>query len=155
MIEQFQNMIILNSIFTWISLIVFCIIFTTISIFFVYKFTKKPEKLVHKPDANKNKFDGILKDLSENLRNDKKLKQYDSSIKNTIIMMFFHKIEEKKEIKTDKLVEMKKNNSQELFKIIGDKDIFNFIQNFDEKKLNKQKYLKEISMILDKMEAWE
>lgn len=149
------NAIILSNVFIWTSFVIFCIAATVIVTLILYKFSNKPEEYDHASNLKEKQIPGLMRDLSTNLRDEKKLKKYRSSIKNTIIVMFLQKIQDKEKLSKEKLIEMKNNNPQEFYQMIGDKDINNFIQNFDENKINKEKYLKEINMILDKMEAWE
>lgn len=151
----FVNTLILNTVFIWYIFIIFCILITIVLTTFLYRHSKKPEKLDHKSYLNKKNKPGILKDLSENIKNEKKLKQYRSSIKNTIVMMFYQKIGDKEQLTKEKILKIKGNDPEKFYQLINDKDIYNFIQNFDENKINKEKYLKEINVILDKMEAWE
>ena len=141
----------IHPVFTWTFFIVFFTVTVIIITILFYRKIKKPDKFVHKSYSDNDTFPGLLNDLSKNLKDDKNLREY----KSLITMMFFEKINEKEKISIDELVNLKKNNSKELFQIIGDEEIYNFIQNFNGNKLNKQKYLKEINQILDKMEAWD
>jgi len=154
MIDLLIIQIIINIFYVWSTFLILCIITTTIIGYLLLKTSKEPEELIHKPYTDEDTFPGLLNELSQNLKDEKKLNQYKTEIKDTMIIMFFQKIEEKEKIPIKELIEMKKNNSPELLQLIGDEEIYNFIQNFDENKTNKQKYLKEIKEILDKMEAW-
>ncbi len=150
-----MNAIVLSNVLVWTSFVIFCIAATAIFTLLLYKLSNKPEEFDHRSSLKEKQIPGLLKDLSTNLRDEKKLKKYRSSIKNTIIVMFLQKIEEKEKLSREKIIDMKNNKPREFYQIIGDKEIYNFILNFDENKVNKEKYLKEINMILDKMEAWE
>lgn len=156
MIENLMiNIIFLTNVFIWIF---FIILFTMAIIFFTifsYRYSDEPKKFGSISNLDNETSSSILKDLSENLRNEKKLKKYKSSIKDTIIMMFFQRIEDKKKLSKEKLVKLKKTNSKELYDIINNEEIYDFIQNFDEKNMNKDNFQKEINIILDKMERWD
>ncbi len=152
-----------SNIFIWISLIISCIILSVIAIILLFKNTKKPKKWIHEPFSKNKSFPGVLRDLSDSIRSEKKLYQYSSSIDKTLLMMFFKKIEDKKDISIDKLLEMKKEDPNKLYEVIKDEYIINWMENLENKnqdksgrfgKIKKQKYLKELSLILDKMEAW-
>ena len=153
----------LDSVFVWLTLIISFFILSGIAIIFLFKYSKKPKKWIHNSFL-KESYPGVLRDLSDSIRSDKKLKQYKSSIDETILMMFFKKIEETKDIPTDKIIEMKKKDPHKLYEIIKDKDIINWMEKIEHKqevkqsrfgKTKKQKYLKEINMILNKMEEWK
>jgi hypothetical protein len=133
--------------------------------FFLFKYSKKPKKWSHRSLIKEGLYNGVLRDLSESVKSDKKLNEYKSSIDQTILMMFFKKIEDEKDVSYNELVDMKKKNSSKLYEIIGDNDIINWMRSLEQdkektdkfgkiKRINKQKYLKEINTILDKMEAW-
>lgn len=146
--------------FIWMFFIFVCLIITVIVIFLLYKSSKTPEELVHNPFTKKDSYPGLLNDLSNSIKSDKKLNQYKSSIRNSILMMFFQKIEDKRDITTDELLNMKKNKSNKLYDIIKDEDIVNWILKLDNKekgklkRINKERYIEEINFMIDKMEEW-
>jgi hypothetical protein len=153
----------LGNIFIWMALIISCIIISIIAIIFLIKYSKHPKKWSHN-SLLKQSYPGILNDLSDSIRSDKKFKQYKSEIDETILMMFFKKIEETKNIPTNELREMKKKDPHKLYEIIKDKDIISWMQKIENitrdkqerfVKTKKQKYVKEINVILNKMEEWK
>jgi len=153
----------ITAILIWISLIISCIVLSVVAIILLIKNSEKPKKWIHKPFSKNRSYPGILRDLSDSIRSEKKLYQYSSSINETLLMMFFKKIEDQKDIPANKLIEMKKKDPNKLYEIIKDEDIINWMEKIENKnqdksgrfgKIKKQKYLKELSLILDKMEAW-
>jgi len=149
-----------NPVLIWMFLIVAFIIFILIATILLFKYSKKPKNWTHS-SLTEDSYTGILRDLSDSIKSEKKLSQFCSSIDETLMMMFFKKIENLKDVPYDRLIDMRKNNSHQLYEIIKDGDIINWIEKIEKeektdkiKRINKQKYLKEIKIILDKMEAW-
>jgi len=161
LIQFYINMVL------WILIIIFCLILISFIIYLFYNSSKNPVNWSNLSFKNDEYNNSIFEDLSKNIRSDKKLKQYNQSIKELMQMMFFHKIESYKKISTEELMELKKNNPKKLYEIIKDDELYNWILNIQESKkglekkkkilnnINKQKYLKEINGILNKMEVWE
>ncbi len=156
-----------ESIVTWLALILISTIFMTIFLLVTYRSSKNPKKWFNESSLNLDKNPGILGNLSSSIRSDKELKKYNNSIKNTILMMFFKKIENSKNISSDQLIDMKNNDINKLKDIIKDEEIIKWISNLDKKetdkskrfenirKINKKRFLEEINFMLDKMEAWD
>ena len=156
--DSFSYMIISINFLIWTFLMISVVVVTVLVFVLLYKFSKNPENWAKKPSEDIDIKPGMMKDLSSSIKSDKKLNEYSSSIRNALMMMFFQKVEAVKDISTNEMVDIKNNNSSQLYTIIQDADIVNWILNLDDnsktKKINKQNYLNEINLVLEKMEAW-
>jgi hypothetical protein len=156
-------MIVSYSLLIWISLVVACLALLVFIVLMLLKYSKNPDKWMHDVSPEEESYPGLMRELSDTIKSDKKLNEYSFSIKNTMQMMFFQKIENTKDISTNDLIDIKKNNSQQLYDVIKNDDLANWIVSLKDKKsdrtkrlikVNKQKYVKEINTVLEKMEAW-
>ena len=156
-------MVISTSLIMWIVLVAVCLASIVFIIIMILKFSKNPDKWMDEKSPDDESYPGTMRELSDTIRSDKMLKEYSSSIKNAMQMMFFQKIENTKNITTEEIVDIKNNNSQQLYEIINDDELANWIVKVNKGKsdknksvirINKQKYVKEINSVLEKMEAW-
>ena len=150
---------------TWF---LFVLIFTLLGIFvcyMLYKRSKDPDEWKHKNISSEGDDKSILKKFAESIRYQTIEYDYNTSLEEIIQTMFFKKIESAKGISAEELFEVKEKNPEALQGIIRDDLIYNWILEseinkvktgfFNKKKINdKEEYLRDIKLIIDRMEAW-
>jgi len=148
--------------------ILFIIVFGTIGgfiFYFLYKHSKDPEEWRHKSIYSEKDDESTLKKFADSIRYRTIEYDYDTSLEEVVQMMFFKKIEAVKGVSAEELFEVKEKNPEALQSIIRDDLIYNWILKSEGKKIknsffskksitDKEEYLKEINLILDRMEAW-
>jgi hypothetical protein len=150
---------------TWFLFVLIFIVTGIIIFYILYKRSKEPEEWKH-INIYSNNFDkNTLKKLTESIRYQTVEYDYEASLGELIQMMFFKKIESNKGVSVEELYEVKNSNPQTLRSIINDDRIYNWIIKldteksknsiFNKKKIkDKEEYLKDVNLILDRMEAW-
>ena len=152
----------------WYFFLIFLVIIGIISGVLVFLYSKSPENWEHTPIIDEYYAPGKLRYFADSV----KMMPIDysdaSPMKEYIQIIFFEKIREIYGISTRELFELKTKNPKKLSEIIKDKEIVDFILNFQKKeektgffdgfKQNKvdqrKKYFREINSILEKMEVW-
>lgn len=152
----------------WYFFLLFFIIIGIISVVLIFLYSKIPEEWEHNPTIDKYYEPGKLRYLANSV----KLMPVDysdtSSMKEYIQILFFEKIRALYGIPARELMSLKRKNPEKLHEIIKDKEIVDFILNFENKEEKRKfgdgfkqnrsdrrkKYFKDINLILDKMEAW-
>jgi hypothetical protein len=146
----------------------FVLIFTFFGLFvsyILYKRSKEPIEWKHNNSSSIKDDKNILKKFAESIRYQTLEYDYDTSLEEIIQTMFFKKIESVKGISAEELSEVKETNPEALRNLIKDDKIYYWILKsernkvktsfFNKKKINERDgYLEDIKLIIDRMEAW-
>ncbi len=152
----------------WYLFILIFIIICFVLIFLIYIFSNKPDDWEHFSILEEESGTGKLGYIADSV----KIMQPDytdaAPLRNHIQMLFFEKMNTIHNLSINEIHDMKQKNPKKLAQLIKDPYITDFILNFEkydikqgfwdrfEKKQTyyKNKYLKDLNKVLDKMEAW-
>lgn len=152
----------------WYLFILIFIIVCLVLIFLIYIFSNKPDDWEHVSILEEESGTGKLGYIADSVNIMEPDYTDTAPLKNHIQMLFFEKMNTIHHISINEIHDMKKNNPDKLAQIIKDPYITDFILNFErydikqsfwdrfEKKQTyyKNKYLKDLNKVLDKMEVW-
>jgi hypothetical protein len=152
----------------WISILLIAIIVGILVFIFFYKYSKNPDEWGNKTLLDEG-YLGELKDFTESLKSGLYEYKYNTTLEQTLQLMFFKKVEANKGIPLDQLIDIRNRSPHQLYQIIQNDEIVNWIYTslkFGKDRIKKpnwftkydplkiEKYLNEIDYILNKMEAW-
>jgi len=152
----------------WYFFLIFLFVFGIVIGILILIYSKNPMNWEHKPMIDEYYLPGKLRQLSDSIKIMPVDYSDNSSMNEYIQLVFFEKIRSLYGISTRELLNMKLNNPNKLKEIIDDKEILDFILNFQKKeektkfrdyfkkdKLNvRKKYFDDLNNVLNKMEVW-
>lgn len=152
----------------WYFFIIFLVVVSIITGVLIILYSKMPKNWEHYSTIDQYYSPGKLRYFTESMKMMPVDYSDSSSLKEYIQIIFFEKVREIYGISARELFELKEKNPKKLAEIINDKEIIDFILNFDkkEKKVGffeglgenknelRKKYFKDLELILDKMEVW-
>ena len=152
----------------WYFFLFFLLIIGIVAGVLIFYYSKNPKDWEHIPTIDDYFAPGKLQYFAESMKMMPVDYSDTSSMKEYIQIIFFEKIRASHGISVRELFKLKEQNPNKLSEIIKDKEIIDFIYNFEKKeekiglfnyfkkdKINlREKYFKDINLILEKMEVW-
>jgi len=146
----------------WYFFIILLVIVGIIATLLLFIRSKQPINWEHKTLTEENYVSGSLSNLAQSIKSMPIDYSQNSPLRNHIEMMFFEKIRTTHGFSVGEIIEMKNKSPTKLQALINDKNISDWILNYNTKekkqglldKKKKDTYLMEMNIILDKMEKW-
>jgi len=152
----------------WYFFMIFLIVVGIVAGVLIFIYSKKPEDWEHIPIIDEYYAPGKLQYLVDSVKTMPIDYSDVSPMKEYIQIIFFEKIRASHGITVRELFKMKEKNPRKLANIIKDKEIVDFILNFESKEEKvgfgnffkrdkidvRKKYFGELNSVLDKMEVW-
>ena len=152
----------------WYFFLIFLLVVGIVAGVLIFIFSKTPDDWRHKPTIDEYYVPGKLRYLADSVKTMPIDYSDTSSMKEYIQIIFFEKIRTLYGITGKELFELKTKNPNKLYEIIKDKEIMDFIFNFESKEEKikfgdyfkrdkidlREKYFRDINSVLEKMEVW-
>jgi len=152
----------------WYFFMIFLIITGIVAGVLIFIYSKKPDEWEHIPIIDKHYVPGKLRYLVDSVKTMPIDYSDASPMKEYVQTIFFEKIRASHGITVGELFNMKEKNPRKLANIINDKEIVDFIFNFQSKEEKvgfgnffksdkidaRKKYFGDLKSVLDKMEVW-
>ena len=152
----------------WFLFLILFIICGLLAVALLLIYSKRPEEWEHGTLVRSDLGLGKRSDVSLSVKAMPVDYSDESMIKNHIQTLFFEKMKSTHGLNNAEIYELMQRHPEKLREVVNDKDISDFILNFEKKqeersfwdflekneKSRKNRYLKNLEIVLDKMEVW-